>query len=252
MPNLIPAAISSQLDQTGEERIHAAPYEVVLRPVYSGAPAAPAWWNPEETWWYDNGEPFQLIPGQLSNENKTFTAYDDGVNIVTYSYTRAVQSRTIGSDAGLRYFEIVASTFVGRTCYYGAISDTAPDQIEPYSTDAIMVDSVSFTAHVYGQNETNIVPDLVPGDVFGFLINLETGKVWVSINGVWIGAAPEVTTGWEGITLSDGIYRPFTQFQFDFDFDETNLSQSTLRLYEEEMQYMPEGASAWTDGVLPP
>lgn len=35
MPNLIPAAISSQLDQTGEERIHAAPYETVIRPVWS-------------------------------------------------------------------------------------------------------------------------------------------------------------------------------------------------------------------------
>lgn len=35
MTNLIPAAISSQLDQTGEERIHAAPYEVIVRPVWA-------------------------------------------------------------------------------------------------------------------------------------------------------------------------------------------------------------------------
>lgn len=40
MTNLIPAAISSQLDQTGEERIHAAPYEVIVRPVYVPAPPA--------------------------------------------------------------------------------------------------------------------------------------------------------------------------------------------------------------------
>ena len=250
----VPIALSSELDTTGTERVHAAPYSRTVRIPYDGGgppdPVEGVWWDPENTWWYAGGDPFQLIPENLTDEGRTFNAYDDGVSDNTYSYTRAVQARSVGGT-GLYYFEIVPETSIGAYSYYGAISDTAPAQIEPYSSGVILIDSLLFSPHIFGQNFGKaITPDLVVGSVYGFLFNLATGKVWVSIDGEWDDVEPSDAGGWEGITLPAGGYRPFSQFNFDYGVDGAVLPGAALRVYEEELSYLPDGANAWSDGVL--
>lgn len=150
----------------------------------------------------------QIFTGKytFSNGDKTFTSDGTGA----WTTVRA----TVGKESGKLYFEYDIGHGGGNTWAYlglasarngmsGSLASGANPQgccIYPYAAGDRVYVGTDIT-----KAETINLTTLADGHVFGFAVDLDTGKAWVAQNGTWLSGDPEAGTNplftWTPATL---------------------------------------------------
>ena len=176
------ATITPACTDVTARRVQQAPFTITV--------FLPAFWEPASSTWTltNNGRTAQVVSG--------FGVRAVGCNV----------QRATGVDEN-RYFEIVYVTS-------GAFGDGVRDEYGLSRSVAFQEPSVTGIGYRRtGSIRINGIsvasgPTLAPGDVVGVFVKLLSRKVWLSVNGVWIGSGdPVAGTGEQG-TLSAGTYQP--------------------------------------------
>lgn len=173
----------------------------------------------------------------------TYTNSDRQMTSAGGPHTWVNARATVSRDEGLRYFEVYSSSYgsgnVVGVCTAGQImsSDTSP--------------STANGGNCWGASGTNVRWSTIPGTgalpggsggsiTRGVAINFASGKMWFSVDGVWVGD-PVAGTGESFNTLIAGTLYPATWH--------APASTTLLRLRTDELSYPPPtGYSAWATG----
>jgi hypothetical protein len=214
--NLIPIAVSSELDVTGEERIHAANRAILTRPVYVPTPIVPS----TVTW--DPLQKNSLIA--LSNGNLTATGPSSNVNCLVYA--------TASHNSGKRYFEIIFNNATATSSPFPPHVGLMLMQVDKFGfvggdTNGWGLRRTGARDHFPTLNEAYMTPT-AEGATFQIAVDLDTGKMWVGRDDVWEGdpvaGTDPVFTGITGnvfpvATLSKPVGQPTNVVTAIFRYD---------------------------------
>jgi hypothetical protein len=180
----------------------------------------------------------------LSNGNKTFT--NDGVN-ANYRGGRA----GVGRSTGKWYFEVhqtLGASLKGFgvcTSAYTAFSNAIGQAANTWG----FVDIASSDGFCAG-NSTIVTAASVTigvGHVVGIAVDLDTGKFWASVNGVWQASGDPATGANAGLSTVAGTVYPAST---NYAGSAASPAGHTIRLLSSEFSYAPPaGFSGWADNI---
>lgn len=179
---LVPLALSSEIDNVGMERIHAAPYYSFSRPVYVAPDLTPVHWNPEDTY---------LGVLLFADSNLTVTNANQG----TGDSVRAVSYKS----SGKYYYECKINAFSaagGNESPRIGINKAAPAELDTIgdwvNSWGLMRNGTKAHNFVF----TSITSSLLVNDIVMVAVDLDSGKIWFGVNGTWLGGGnPSSGTG---------------------------------------------------------
>lgn len=199
----------------------------------SATTCAQAVWNPN-----DKGSLISISPDGRDATNSS----------VGFQMVRAVQGRSSGkrcfdlyfvaADAAASVLAGVANANASLTNYPGASSSSVGTQwqaggpVQPY------------VSGVMRANGFTVATTAVAGDVLMVCVDFSTGSAWLGRNGAWATGNPASGTA-PTVTGISGTWFPAVG-----PYNGANVLR--LRGYAAELQYLPSGFNAWSDGNPPP
>lgn len=205
---------------------------MIINPYALGAPAPP----PSVTW--DPGHVDSLV--SLSNGNLTATRTGSGDS----GYSAGIA--TVGRSTGRRMYEIVAdSATYGPSMLNGIANASQP--LSSYVGSDLNGWSWNGNSGLYYHDASQ--PGTSPsfgygsGDVLGFYIDLDTGDLWISKNGV----GNNGTVGSTGSRDYSGIPAGAMFPAFSFTRNSSPAHQVTLHALSADVVYPVAGFTPWGD-----
>lgn len=125
---------------------------------------------------------------------------------------------TAGHNSGKRYFEISADA-VFTVFHTGVRHDLGVTEVDPPGSGGSDVQGAASAgqngacyriggAIMVNGSSAGSVTAVADGDVIGVAIDIDTGKVWFSLNGTWTQGDPATDTSPEGTLAAGSTYRP--------------------------------------------
>lgn len=140
--------------------------------------------NPTVVWAWDPANTSSV--GTLSNGNRTYISAGIGV---PDNGTRG----TVSHGSGKYYFEVVA-TSAGANHYVGIANESwlVNDVAKPLGTANSWVTISNNTSSLFRANGSNSGngTQFVTGQVVGVAVDITVGKVWFSVNNIWLSGNP--------------------------------------------------------------
>jgi hypothetical protein len=211
------------------------------------------WWNPADA---TNQPTYAAV---ITNETRDFSTSNTSPNGEAIECRGMISHEVRGAETGLRYFEIEVLTQDAAMGTNGMLAGilslsealTGSTNYGPEESAYGLSPAGPQELLVIGGVAGSATPLVAVGDVLGVLVDLATGWVWFSINGVYItwsgnvmspGNYPEYA-GTSFLALSAGTYAPYGQITAPV--GGAVYGGLRLRHYGIELDNLPDGALAW-------